>query len=88
MGVQEDLKTMPIYEYACQKCGHEFEYLLRGGESPVCPECHDAKQLSKRFSVPAAHTGGMKSLPVCDTPPQGGGCGLPQCGMGGCQGGF
>jgi putative FmdB family regulatory protein len=78
---------MPIYEYACESCGHEFEYLVRGSENPVCPECRGSKQLTKRFSVPAAHTGGSKSLPTCDTPPQAG-CGLPQCGMGGCQAGF
>ena len=75
---------MPIYEYACQSCGHEFELLIRGSETPHCPECDNAKSLTKRFSVPAAHVGGMRDLPICE-PPRGGGCGLPQCGSGGCQ---
>ena len=30
---------MPIYEYACQQCQHEFEVLLRGAETADCPEC-------------------------------------------------
>ena len=73
---------MPIYEYACEACGHEIAYLVRNGDAPTCPECEQSS-VTKRFSVPAAHTGG-KSLPVCDMPPQSG-CGLPQFGMGGCQ---
>lgn len=75
---------MPIYEFACDACGHDFEYLVRNGDAPVCPECQNSKKLTKRFSVPAAHTGG-KNLPVCDAPPPGT-CGRPQCGMGGCMG--
>ena len=74
---------MPIYEYACG-CGHEFEYLVRNGEQPACPECRKTSGLVKQFSVPAAHTGGSKGLEICE-PPRQGGCGLPQCGMGGCQ---
>ena len=33
---------MPIYEYACPDCGHEFERLQRMSDDPVrlCPECH------------------------------------------------
>jgi putative FmdB family regulatory protein len=75
---------MPIYEYTCQTCGHDFEYLVRNGAAPACPKCGSSRELAKRFSVPAAHTGGSKELPICQ-PPRGGTCGLPQCGMGGCQ---
>jgi putative FmdB family regulatory protein len=74
---------MPIYEYQCPACSHEFELLLRGGETPVCPLC-GSQRLDKQFSVPAAHTHAAASLPICDTPPAGGGCGLPQCGQGRC----
>lgn len=75
---------MPIYEYACDTCRHEFEYLLRGGERPACPECGSIR-LEKRLSVPAAHTASAsRDLPVA-CPPAQGNCGLPQCGMGGCQ---
>ncbi|MDQ7005905.1 MAG: zinc ribbon domain-containing protein [Acidobacteriota bacterium] len=32
---------MPIYEYQCQKCGHEFEKIQKFSDRPVrrCPEC-------------------------------------------------
>ncbi|MCK6523946.1 zinc ribbon domain-containing protein, partial [Myxococcota bacterium] len=32
---------MPIYEYACPDCGHEFERLQKISEPPVsvCPSC-------------------------------------------------
>jgi putative FmdB family regulatory protein len=73
---------MPIYEYTCEKCESEFELLVRDGQPPVCPSC-GAKKLEKRFSVPAAHMKSSRSLPICEQPSSGG-CGLPQCGMGGC----
>ena len=36
---------MPTYEYACDKCGHEFEREQRITEDPVktCPECKSRK---------------------------------------------
>jgi len=30
---------MPIYEYACRGCGHQFEQLVRTGDTPACPSC-------------------------------------------------
>ncbi|MEW4562653.1 zinc ribbon domain-containing protein [Bremerella sp. JC770] len=77
---------MPLFEYTCQACDSQFELLVRGSETPKCPECASAK-LEKAWSVPAAHTGGKSNeLPVCGpAPTSGGGCGLPQCGTGGCQ---
>jgi putative FmdB family regulatory protein len=32
---------MPIYEYRCQACGYEKEYLQRMSDAPLtdCPEC-------------------------------------------------
>ena len=31
---------MPIYEYHCQGCGQDFEYLVLGGSEPdQCPAC-------------------------------------------------
>jgi putative FmdB family regulatory protein len=41
---------MPIYEYACQDCGREFETLVRSDTVPECPRCHST-QLDKRLSV-------------------------------------
>jgi putative FmdB family regulatory protein len=36
---------MPVYEYACEKCGHEFERQQRITEDPVktCPACRARK---------------------------------------------
>ncbi len=74
---------MPLYEYACKKCDKEFELLIRGSEQAECPTCHSTK-LERLLSVPAGHTAGSKSLPMCGPPMPQGGCGLPQCGMGAC----
>ncbi len=45
---------MPVYEYACQRCGHEFEREQRISEAPVkkCPKCGalKAKRLISRTS--------------------------------------
>ena len=32
---------MPIYEYQCEKCGHQFDALQKISEKPLkkCPEC-------------------------------------------------
>jgi len=32
---------MPIYEYVCRKCGHEFEQIQKFSDPPVqkCPSC-------------------------------------------------
>ena len=41
---------MPIYEYACQQCGREFEALVRSDTVPACPQCHST-ELAKKLSV-------------------------------------
>ncbi|MCG6906612.1 MAG: zinc ribbon domain-containing protein [Desulfobacteraceae bacterium] len=41
---------MPIYEYHCQKCGHDFEYLLLGAEEPECQACH-SKEVCRLMST-------------------------------------
>lgn len=41
---------MPVYEYVCRKCGHEFEELVFGSEQPSCPQCRSAL-LEKKFST-------------------------------------
>lgn len=46
---------MPIYEYHCTACGHDFETLIRNvADVPeTCPEC-GKKKLKKQFSSFAA----------------------------------
>ncbi|UCH18224.1 MAG: zinc ribbon domain-containing protein [Burkholderiales bacterium] len=41
---------MPIFEYACQQCGHAFEALVRSSSVPECPCCHSTV-LDKQLSV-------------------------------------
>lgn len=45
---------MPIYEYQCKACGHQFEAIQSFSEDPLtkCPVCHKAK-LGKLVSAPA-----------------------------------
>ena len=45
---------MPIYEYACDQCGHVFDVLQKMSEDPLkfCPEC-GADGLRKLLSAPA-----------------------------------
>lgn len=53
---------MPLFEYRCDACEHEFEQLVRAGETIECPSCQGRK-LEKLLSAPAAaHMG--SSLPV------------------------
>ncbi len=42
---------MPIYEFTCAKCGHEFEALVRKGRTPACVSC-GATELERRVSLP------------------------------------
>jgi putative FmdB family regulatory protein len=64
---------MPLYDYACKKCEHEFEALVFPGDEPECPECR-SRQLERRLTVPARPTGDKGALPMgCDPS-------LPPCG--------
>ena len=43
---------MPIYEYRCDSCGHEFETIQKVSEAPLqtCPEC-ETNALVKKVSA-------------------------------------
>ena len=45
---------MPIYEYKCLKCEHQFEVIQRFTDNPVesCPECNN-KSVQKLVSAPS-----------------------------------
>ena len=75
---------MPIYEYVCQQCKHEFEALVRNSSSKPedgCPKCHSSRLKRKlstfSASVPAA--GGCAAAPDCPHASHSCGCG---CGCG------
>jgi putative FmdB family regulatory protein len=72
---------MPLYEYACKSCASQFEVLVRASEAPECPSCH-GKDLERRLSVFAAHTGGAAQRPASPAPC--GSCGDPR-GPGACS---
>jgi putative FmdB family regulatory protein len=44
---------MPLYEYVCRACGHEFEALVRNGNVPPCPACQsqNLERLLSHFAV-------------------------------------
>lgn len=52
---------MPIYEFACRACGHQFETLVRPGFTPACPTCQGA-DLERLLSLPAVHSSGTHDL--------------------------
>ncbi len=76
---------MPIYEYRCAKCSHEFEVmrLSRSGFADVkCPACGNS-EIERKFSVFAPSVKSANNLPCgtgeCDMPSpgcHGGMCGL------------
>lgn len=43
---------MPIFEYTCRACAHQFEALVRKGDTPACPSCR-SEDLEKMLSGPA-----------------------------------
>jgi putative FmdB family regulatory protein len=60
---------MPIFEYRCRICGHEFEELVPRADTVVhCPTCEGAAE--KLFSTFAAAVGSSNSASMCG----GGGC--------------
>ncbi|MEZ5320041.1 MAG: zinc ribbon domain-containing protein [Vicinamibacterales bacterium] len=44
---------MPLYDFRCRACGHEFEALVRPGHEPGCPACAsaDLERLLSSFAV-------------------------------------
>ncbi len=73
---------MPVYEYQCTSCDHEFEELvsMSGGTMVACPQC-SSTTVTKLFSrIQRTRVGGdMPSFAAAGPAPRSGGC----CG-GGC----
>ena len=49
---------MPIYEYRCRACGHQFEALVRANDTPVCESCQstELERLLSMFAVSSEST--------------------------------
>lgn len=60
---------MPIFEYVCQDCRHQFEALVYGKQKAECPKCN-ATKLDTRLSVFAVSAKGSSG-----TAASGGACG-------------
>lgn len=72
---------MPLFEYRCGRCNHQFEALVRNETWPECPQCH-APQPEKLLSTVSARASGARSLPVASACPPGA---APPCGPGCCR---
>lgn len=73
---------MPIFEYVCKECSHEFEALVFGKERAQCPKCHSNK-LEPQLSVFAVSAkSGSSTASASDAPC--GSCGDPR-GAGACS---
>ncbi len=66
---------MPIFDFICGKCGHEFETLVMGNDQPSCPKC-GGNRLKKQPSAVARRGKGEA----------GGGSGCSGCTGGNCAG--
>ncbi len=40
---------VPMFDYKCRGCGHEFETLVRAQDTPTCPAC-EGQDLEKIIS--------------------------------------
>ena len=74
---------MPIYEYACAKCGHAFEHLARTlKDTPAaCPSC-GAPKPRKGFSAfsPRVPSAASRACDSCTTSPACPSAGKGRCG--------
>jgi putative FmdB family regulatory protein len=74
---------MPLFEYECLTCGHQFEYLSRPSDAPACPSCR-GNDLQKRLSVfavgatPASRSAQPSTAPcgMCGDPRGPGACSM------------
>jgi len=74
---------VPIFEYICKDCDHQFEALVYGQQKAECPKCHGSK-LAPQLSVFAVSAkGGSTAAPSrgacgsCGDPRGPGSCSLP-----------
>jgi putative FmdB family regulatory protein len=59
------VKAMPLYEYLCTACKHEFEALVRSQDpAPACPSCKsaDLEKLLSGFAVSSSESRAASAL--------------------------
>jgi putative FmdB family regulatory protein len=61
---------MPLFDFQCESCETTFEFFVRAGEKPSCPQCH-GDHLQKLMSAPAGHVvgGTSRGLPIASSCP-------------------
>ena len=76
---------MPIYEYACKDCQHQFEALVYGSQKAECPKCASKKLTPKLsvFAVSAPGSATKASGPIgacgsCGDPLEGDRCAIDE----------
>ena len=52
---------MPIYEYKCRACEHEFEALVLDAKTPPCPQC-ESQEIERLVSQFAVNSGDTRRL--------------------------
>lgn len=72
---------MPIFEYICEECQHEFEAIVFGKDKAACPKCQ-SKKLTPQLSVFAVSAKSGAGPSVSASPC--GSCGDPR-GLGSCS---
>ncbi len=65
---------MPIFEYVCKECQHEFEALVFGKQKAECPRCQ-SKKLEPQLSVFAVSAKSEATLQPSFSPESAGPCG-------------
>lgn len=77
---------MPIFEYACEKCGKEFEEIVFGDDSDVkCPACGSDKTGKLMSSCRHKSGGASFDLGASPAPAPSGGSGCSGCSGGDCS---
>jgi putative FmdB family regulatory protein len=74
---------MPIFEYVCKACDHQFEALVYGKAKAECPKCHSHK-LAPQLSVFAVTASAKGSSAAPSSAGACGSCGDPR-GPGSCS---
>ncbi|KAF1074259.1 zinc ribbon domain-containing protein [Halodesulfovibrio sp. MK-HDV] len=72
---------MPLYDYACEACGKEFEELVFGDDTPECPECKSPNTHKLLSATKFKMSGGSISAPTGSS----GGSSCSGCSGGNCS---